>query len=203
MVVGVAILKSQWQTHVVSVYPSVHPLPFSHRLASLLPLHLRLLRVRIFAWAGDTSPRRPSSACVSAWELHARAYTHLQTHIHTHTYAWHEHSTRFQRIRRNTTPADGTFRRVHARWGGEGEARSTTPSSNILNFFRLPSAHGCALTTLSEFATKRATTRRPAMLLYRYDTFFLFFFLMDYVGWRGKATPRCGWFLGVSGNDLC
>lgn len=25
---------------------------------------------------------------------------------------------------------------------------------------------------------------------------------MGYVGWRGKATPRCGWF-GVSGNDLC
>lgn len=55
------------------------------------------------------------------------------------------------------------------------EGRSTTPSSNILNFFRPPSAHGCALTTLSEFATKRATTRRPAMLLYRYDTFFPFF----------------------------
>jgi len=146
-----------------------------------------------FACAGDTSPRRPSSACVSAWEPHTRTHRHTLTRIH----AWHGRSTRFQRIRRNTTPADGTFRRVHARWGGAID-------HPFLKHFKLfsPSVHGCALTTLSEFATKRATTRRPAMLLYRYDTFFSFF-LIGYVGWRGKATPRCGWFLGVLGSDLC
>jgi len=168
--VGVAILKSQWQTHVVSVYPSVHPLSFSHRLASLLPLHLRLLRARIFACAGDTSPRGLSSACVSAWELRARARAHTSTHRYVYM-----RGTNTARVSKESA---GTQPLPIAPFGectrGE-EGRSTTPSSNILNFFRPPSAHGCALTTLSEFATKRATTRRPAMLLYRYDTFFLFF----------------------------
>lgn len=130
------------------------------------------------------SPKALERACVSA----------RGSHIEKRTWMRGTNVARVSKESAGTQPLPmAPF--VECTRGEEG--RSATLSSNILNFFSdPPSVHGRALTTLSEFATKRATTRRggdPLWLLYRYDTFFFFFFfLTGYVGWRGKATPRCG-----------